>query len=137
MDGKLCKARKHLKHRCECSLILRVCRMRGTVIGVRIKYNRSRHQLHDFLVEHAMFLFPPSHPTEDQTADTNTDVLSQFEVGMLEIEWKAGHAVRDDNLVQKLCQAIEDIPGDIPLATGLSFINNPGDGHHGNVAAIK
>ena len=54
---------------------------------------------------------------EDQTTDITTDV-SQFEVGMLEIEWKAGHAVRDDNLVQKLCKAFEDILGDIRLAVG-------------------
>ena len=42
-------------------------------------------KLHDFLVEPAMFPFP--HPNEDQTTDT-TDV-SQFEVGMLDVEWKA------------------------------------------------
>ena len=35
---------------------------------------------------------------------------------MLEIEWKAGHAVRDDILVQKLCWSLEDILGNIPLA---------------------
>jgi hypothetical protein len=71
-------------------------------------------KLHDFLVEHAKFPFP--HPNEDQTAGT-TDV-SQFEVAMLEREWKAGYAVRDDTLVQKLCQALEDILGAIPLAAG-------------------
>ena len=37
---------------------------------------------------------------------------------MLEREWKAGHAVRDHTLVQKLCQALEDILGAIPLADG-------------------
>ena len=68
-------------------------------------------KLHDFLVESAMFPFPQ--PTEDRTADT-TDV-SQFEVGMLEREWKAGHAVPDDTLVQKLCDALEGILGDTPL----------------------
>ena len=71
-------------------------------------------KLHDFLVEHAMFPFP--HPNEDRTAVT-TDV-SQFEVAMLEREWKARYAVRDDALVQKLCQALEDILGAIPLAAG-------------------
>ena len=70
-------------------------------------------KLHHFLVERAMFPFP--HPNEAQTAYT-TDV-SQFEVGMLEMEWKAGYAVRDDSLVRKLCQALEDIL-DIPLAVG-------------------
>ena len=68
-------------------------------------------KLHEFLLcFHFLSL------NEDQTTDT-TDV-SQFEVGMLEIEWKAGHAVRDDNLVQKLCKAFEDILGDIHLAAG-------------------
>ena len=71
-------------------------------------------KLHDFLVEHAMFPFP--RPNEDRTAYTTN--VSQFEVGILEIEWKAGHAVRDGSLVWKLCQALEDILGDIPLATG-------------------
>ena len=68
-------------------------------------------KLHDFLVERAMFPFPQL--TEDRTADT-TDV-SKFEVGMLERVWKAGHAVRDDTLVQKLCDALEGILEDTPL----------------------
>ena len=71
-------------------------------------------KLHDFLLEHAMFPFP--HPNEDRTAGI-TDV-SQFEVGMLERVWKAVHAVRDDTLVQKLCQALEDILGATALAAG-------------------
>ena len=37
---------------------------------------------------------------------------------MLEREWKAVHAVRDDTLVQKLCQALEDILGATALAAG-------------------
>ena len=48
-------------------------------------------KLHDFLVEHAIFSFPQ--PNEDHTSDT-TDI-SQFQVGMFEIEWRAGYAVRD------------------------------------------
>ena len=71
-------------------------------------------KLHDFLVEHAKFPFPP--PNEDRTART-TDI-SQFEVALLEREWKAGHAVRDDTLVQKLCQTLKDILGDTPSAAG-------------------
>ena len=70
--------------------------------------------LHDFLVEHAMFPFP--HPNEVQITDTSD--ISQFEVGMLEIEWKARHALRDDTLVQKLCRTLEVILGDVPLAAG-------------------
>ena len=71
-------------------------------------------KLHDFLVACATFPFP--HPNEDQTAGTTN--VSQFEVALLEREWKARHAVRDDALVKKLCQALEDILGDTPLAAG-------------------
>ncbi|KAF8227898.1 hypothetical protein L208DRAFT_1067652, partial [Tricholoma matsutake] len=71
-------------------------------------------KLHDFLVEHTKFPFPP--PNEDRTAGT-TDI-SKFEVALLEREWKAGHAMRDDALVQKLCQTLKDILGDAPLAAG-------------------
>ena len=71
-------------------------------------------KLHNFLVEHAKFPFP--HPNEDRTAGT-TDV-SQFEVALLQREWKAEHAVRDDTLVQKLCQALKNILEAIPLAAG-------------------
>ena len=49
-------------------------------------------ELHEFLVEHAMF-------------------------PIFQSKW-TGHAVRDDNLVQKLCKAFEDILGDIRLAAG-------------------
>ena len=68
--------------------------------------------LHDFVVEHAEFPFPI--PDELRTAGT-TDV-SQFEVGLLEREWKATHAVRDDNLFAKLCNALGNILGDRLLA---------------------
>jgi hypothetical protein len=67
-------------------------------------------KLYDFLVEHAKFPFP--HP-EHRSAST-TDI-SQLEVGLLEREWKAKHAVRDDTLVQKLCDALEDVLVDAPL----------------------
>ena len=71
-------------------------------------------KLHDFLVEHAKFPFPLPTSNEDRTVGI-TDI-SQLEVGLLEREWKAGHAVRDDTLVQKLCQTLKDILGDTPLA---------------------
>ena len=72
--------------------------------------------LQDFLVEHAMFPFPQ--PDHDEYRTAGTTNVSQFEVAMLEREWKAGHAVRDDTLVQKLCQALEDILEDTPLEAG-------------------
>jgi len=52
---------------------------------------------------HSLFL------TKLRTADT-TDV-SDFEVGLLEREWKAKHAVRDDALVRKLCDSLQNILG--------------------------
>ena len=74
-------------------------------------------KLNDFLVGRGTYMFPFPHPNEDRTAGT-TDV-SQFEVALLEREWLAGHAVRDDALVQKLCQALDDILGDTSLAAGV------------------
>jgi hypothetical protein len=37
---------------------------------------------------------------------------------MLEREWKANYAVRDDGLVQKLCHTLQAILGDAVLAAG-------------------
>ena len=71
----------------------------------------SESNLHKFLVEHAKFPFPQ--PDEYQSADA-TDI-SRLQVGLLEKEWKANHAVRDDTLVQKLCSALENILGDTRL----------------------
>ncbi|KIL63570.1 hypothetical protein M378DRAFT_24959 [Amanita muscaria Koide BX008] len=49
---------------------------------------------------------------------TLTTDISEFEAGLLEQEWKAGHAVRDDSLVQKLCHSLKNILGDTLLAAG-------------------
>lgn len=68
-------------------------------------------KFHDFLVEYAKFPFPI--PGEDEFVGT-TDV-SSFEVGLLEKEWRANCAVRDDTLVDKLCSTLADILGDTPL----------------------
>jgi hypothetical protein len=65
----------------------------------------------EFLVEHAKF--PSPHPVEDGSVST-TDV-SDVEVGLLEREWKAQYAVRDETLVQKHCHTLENILGDTPL----------------------
>jgi hypothetical protein len=69
-------------------------------------------KFHNFLVEHAKFPFPL--PDELRTVDT-TDV-SDFEVGLLEREWKAKYAVRDDALVRKLCDSLKNILGDTVLS---------------------
>ena len=68
--------------------------------------------LHNFLVEHAKFPFPQ--PNEGPSAGT-TDI-SLIEVPLLEREWRANHAVRDNTLVQKLCSTLENILGDTLLA---------------------
>ena len=74
----------------------------------------SKSNLHDFLVERAKFPFPPL----DNHLSTSTTDISVLEVDLLEPEWKAKLAVRDDTLVQKLCRALKDIFGDTPLAEG-------------------
>ena len=69
-------------------------------------------KFYDFLVEHAKFPFPLL--GEIRTVDT-TDI-SDFEVGLLAREWKAKHAIRDDALVQKLCDSLQTILGDTTLS---------------------
>jgi hypothetical protein len=69
-------------------------------------------KLHDFLVENAKFPFP--HLDRRHFEDT-TDI-SEYEVGLLQREWKAEHAVRDDTLAQKLCETLKNILGDTPLS---------------------
>jgi hypothetical protein len=69
---------------------------------------------HDFLVKHAMFPFPEP---DDTKSVVSTDI-SELEVGLLGKGWKAGHAVRDDTLVQKLCDVLQDILGDTALPPG-------------------
>jgi hypothetical protein len=75
-------------------------------------------KLHDFLVEHAKFPFPP--PDELRSVDT-TDI-SPLEVAVLKEEWKARHAVRDDALVQKLCHTLKKILADTPLAANAEHL---------------
>jgi len=67
--------------------------------------------LYEYLVEHAMFPFPE--PVVDGKA-TSTDI-SDIDVGKLERQWKAIHAVPDNNLAPKLCDALRDILAGTPL----------------------
>ena len=69
-------------------------------------------KLHDFLVEHAKFPFPP---LNERISSSTTDI-STLDANFLKTDWKATLAVRDDTLVQKLCDTLEDILGDAPLA---------------------
>ena len=67
--------------------------------------------LHDFLLEHAKFPFPRDGDRSEATTD-----ISAIEVGLLARDWKGNHAVRDDTLVQKLCQTFSNILGETLLA---------------------
>ena len=58
---------------------------------------------YDFLVEHAKFPFPDC-PIGASASSTG---LSELDVGHLDDEWKARHAVRDNNLAGKLCDALK------------------------------
>ena len=69
--------------------------------------------LYEYLVEHAMFPFPEPVVSGDATS-TDSDI-SDIDVGFLERQWKAIHAVPDNNLAPKLCAALEDILADTPL----------------------
>jgi hypothetical protein len=67
---------------------------------------------HDFLEQSAKFPFPDT----SETRSTSTTNISDF--ALLEEQWKAQHAVRDETLVQKLCLTLKNILGDAALAAG-------------------
>jgi hypothetical protein len=70
----------------------------------------------EFLVEHAKFPFPS---LDKVTPDGHgTTDISLVEAGLLAPEWKAQYAVRDEDLLQKLCQTLDDILGDTYLLDG-------------------
>ena len=69
---------------------------------------------HNFLVEHAKF---PFHKP-DEARSTGSNDISEIEVRLLETKWKAKHVVRDDTLVQNLCDVLQDILRDIVLSVG-------------------
>jgi hypothetical protein len=52
-----------------------------------------------------------SFPLPDELRTVDTTDVSNFELGLLEREWKAKYAVRDDALVQKLCNSLQNILG--------------------------
>jgi hypothetical protein len=84
------------------------CGKLNTAISIAIIMSN----LHDFLVEHAKFPFPPA----DEHRSVDTTDISEFEVGLLEREWKANHAVQDNDLVTKLCRTFQDILAETPLS---------------------
>ena len=67
--------------------------------------------LHDFLVEHAKFPFPEC-LIDDSASSTG---LSEVDVGLLDDQWKARHAVRDKDLANKLCVSLRTTLGHTPV----------------------
>ena len=68
--------------------------------------------LHDFLVEHAKFPFPECLIDDASASSTG---LSEIDVGLLDDQWKARHAVRDDDLANKLCVSLRTTLGHAPV----------------------
>jgi hypothetical protein len=66
---------------------------------------------HDFLVEHAKFPFPDCLIG----ASASSTRLSEVDVGYLNAEWKALHAVRDNNLANRLCDTLRTTLGDMTM----------------------
>ena len=64
---------------------------------------------HDFLVEHAKFPFPDC----SIGASASSTRLSEVDVGHLDDEWKARHAVCDNDLANKLCDALRTTLGEM------------------------
>ena len=69
-------------------------------------------KVHGFLLEHANFPFP--HRDEEISVGI-TDM--SIEVRLLESEWKANHAMRDDTVVQKL-RDTRECPWGHPSSSG-------------------
>ncbi len=67
--------------------------------------------LHQLLVEHAMFPFPQ---TMISGPVSSTDI-SELEAGLINDDWKATHAVQDNGLCRKLCDALRTILGETRL----------------------
>jgi hypothetical protein len=65
---------------------------------------------HQFLVESAKSPFPRLDESQSETLGTTR--VSTIEEQRIEPSWKATHAVRDQNLVRKLCDTLEDILAD-------------------------
>jgi hypothetical protein len=66
---------------------------------------------HDFLVERAKFPFPDC-PIGASASSTR---LSEVDVGCLNAEWKALHAVRDNDLANKLCDTLRTTLGEMAV----------------------
>jgi nitrate/nitrite-specific signal transduction histidine kinase len=67
----------------------------------------------DFLTQHAKFAYPTTTgtPTEPSTKSVHTANITLKDVRLLEPQWKASHAVRDPDLVHKLCSCLRTVLG--------------------------
>jgi len=90
----------------------------------------TKLSFHDFLVEHAKFPFPD---TSVGGSASSTDI-NEVDVGRILDQWRAVHAVRDDNLAEKLCDALKTTLGQTSLTKGLKhsllpcFLSTSGSG---------
>ena len=64
-------------------------------------------------MEHVIFPFPE---TVISSTITSTDI-SLVDIGLIHNDWKLTHAVCDNDLSQKLCDALKSILGEMPLMT--------------------
>ena len=92
------------------------CHARRTPHGVK-PHRRTPPTLmmdptfHDFLVEHAKFPFPDC----SMGTSASSTRLSEVDVGYLDDEWKALHAVRDNDLTNKLCGTLKTTLGEMTV----------------------
>jgi hypothetical protein len=65
-------------------------------------------------LENAYFPAPPV----VTTARASTTDVSFYDISLVDDDWKANRAIRDNNLIQNLCDVLPQILGDTPLVAG-------------------
>ena len=80
-----------------------------------VRLSTTNLTFHEFLVEHVKFPFPET-SIGGTTASTDT---TGVDVGLIGDQWRPVHAVRDNNLTKKLCDALKTTLGETPLTEGL------------------
>jgi hypothetical protein len=65
-------------------------------------------------LENAYFPAPPV----VMTARASTTDVSFYDISLVDDDWKANRAIRDNNLIQNLCDVLPQILGDTPLVAG-------------------
>ena len=64
-----------------------------------------------FLLQHAKFPYPLA----EENHSIYITATSVLEAGRLDLRWKAKYAIRDADLIQKLCNTLDTIVGDKTL----------------------